>query len=47
MGIRIVFSDIVTILFNGLMRSKLLEPDLKVMVKTRFIIIDELGIGVG
>src|SRR5512139_1124619 len=41
MGIGIIFADIVAVLFNWLMGSKLLEPDLKVVVKAGFIIVDE------
>jgi hypothetical protein len=33
----------VTVLFNGLMGSKLLKPDLEIMVKAGFIIINEDG----
>ena len=43
MRIGIVFAVIVTVLFNRLMRSKFLEPDLEIMVKAGFIVIDEDG----
>jgi hypothetical protein len=43
MGIGIILSDVVTILFYRFMRSKFLEPDLEITVKARFIIIDENG----
>src|SRR4030042_4881346 len=43
MGIGIILAHIVTILFTGLMRSKLLKPNLEIVVKARFIIIDEDG----
>ncbi len=41
MRIGIILADIVTILFNRLMGSKLLKPNLKVMMKSGFVIIDE------
>ena len=43
MGISIVLADIVAILLYRLMRSKLLKPDLEIMVKTGFIIVNEDG----
>jgi len=41
MAIGIVLSNIVAILFDRFMGSKFFEPDLEVMVKNGFIMIDE------
>ena len=41
MGIGIILPDIMAILFNRLVGSKLLKPDLEIMMQTLFIIIDE------
>jgi hypothetical protein len=42
-GIGIVFSDVVAILGDGLMRSQLFQPDVVVMMQTCFIVVDKYG----
>src|SRR4030067_3145761 len=41
MCIRIIFTYVMTIMRNGLMGSKLLQPDIEIMVKTGFIVVDK------
>jgi hypothetical protein len=41
MGIRVVLPDIMTVLLNWFMGSEFLQPDLEIMVKPCFVIVDE------
>ncbi len=41
MGIGIVFEAIVPVLAVGFLRSQFLEPNVKVVVQTRFIVVDK------
>ncbi len=43
MGIGIILSDIMAILFNRFVGSKFLKPDFEIVVESRFIIINENG----
>ena len=41
MGVGIILPYIMAILLNGFVGSKFLKPDVKIMVESRFIIIDK------
>lgn len=43
MPIGIIFTGIVAILRDGFMRCKLFKPDLKIIMKALFVVIDENG----